>query len=224
MFCPKCGSELKEGMKFCPDCGSKLKENEKPENKVKNKTENKSKLKKLIWLYHWKDMSTHGKILYAASVFCVGLLLFTATGSLFPDSNTSNQICYMNQSSFILPEECSDFTANNGNIFLNKTNGSAILVLEDFIPEFNEGEIIDSNEIINIDDIAVHKVNYHYNDGARITEYYFNKDSIDYDILTAYGEDDDEIVSSIVKTLKSNNKNENYELYDSYSGSSSSNF
>jgi predicted nucleic acid-binding Zn ribbon protein len=29
-FCPKCGTEIKKGMKFCPNCGTKVKKEKNP--------------------------------------------------------------------------------------------------------------------------------------------------------------------------------------------------
>lgn len=249
MFCPKCGEELKEDTQFCPKCGFDFDERNKNENDSSS-TNRKSNSKGILnFLDDWKEWGTGKKIGSIILVCCIGLIIIGAIGGiLFPDSNTSEHRFYMTDSSFVIPDDCTIRESGLGAsmAILVQKDGTEVYV-KDFNPlKFTGGEILDINETTNVDGVDVNKIKYHYNDGLSFTEYYFNKDNIDYCIVfNQETEHDNNMVNSIVKTMdtehgsiddheniyqnsdsdtsNSNSNNNGHEdLYDSYTGSSSS--
>lgn len=244
MFCPNCGTEVKDDAKFCPNCGSILNESEQTENKINSSTNIKTKSNGILsFLNDWKEWSTGKKIGSMILACCIGLIIIGAIGGiLFPDLNTSEHRFYMTNSSFVIPDDCTIRESGSGAsvAILVQKDGTEIYVNDNFPPRFDSSHIIDSNETINVDDVNVYKIKYHYKDGLSFTNYYFNKDNIDYCIVfNQQTEPNDDLVISIVKSMdtthgsindhkniypSSNTGNNNHvDRYDSYTDGSSSN-
>jgi len=241
MFCPECGTEIKEDGKFCPKCGLNLNESEKTENTSNNSTNIKTKSKGLLsFLDDWNDWGTGKKIGSIILVCCIGLIIIGAIGGiLFPDLTTSEHRCYMSDSSFVLPDGYTlsrDAGGSDGYIItLAKDNGGEVFVNDYYPPRFDSSHIIDINETYDVDGVKVNKIQYHFNDGLSFTHYYFNKDNIDYCIV--FNQEtgiDENMVNSIVKTMDTthgsikdheneypnSSSDKDNGLYDSYTGGS----
>lgn len=245
MFCPECGAEVKDNAKFCPKCGANVNESEQV-NSVNNSVDVKNESKGILsFLDDWKEWSTGKKVISIILVCCIGLIIIGAIGGfLFPDLNTSEHRFYMTNSSFVIPDGCTirEGGENAGAAILVRDDGSEVFVFDYYPPTFDSSEFIDSNETFDVDGVTVNKIKYHYSDGLSFTDYYFNKDNIDYCVVfNQETQPDDNLVSSIVKTMdtthgslndhenvypnsssSSNNNNGHEDLYDSYTGSSSS--
>ena len=244
MYCPNCGCEIEEGEKFCPECGSKLKEDNTTINSINDSTGNVNKSKGILsFLDDWNEWGTAKKIGSILLACCIGLIILGAIGGiLFPDSNTAENRFYMTDSSFVIPDDCTIRESGNGASMavLVQKDGTEVYVKDNCPPSFDSTHNIDSNETINVDGVNVNKIKYHFDDGVSFTHYYFNKDDIDYCIVfNQETETNEDMVISIVKTMdtehgsindhdnvypsSNSGNNGREELYDSYTGSGSSN-
>ena len=226
---------------FCPNCGSNLHENEQTENNVNSQANNKSKSKNILsFLDDWNDWSNGKKIGSIILVLCIGLIVIGAIGGLLsPDLNTSEHRFYMTNSSFVIPDDCTirESGAGADTAILVQKDGDEVQVHDYFPPNFDNFTTIDSNATIDVDGVKVYKIGYHYNDGLSFTDYYFNKDNIDYRIVfNDETEPNDTMAISIVKSMdtthgsikdhkniysNSNSNNDDNGIYDSYTSSSS---
>lgn len=232
MFCPECGTEVKEDAKFCPKCGTNINESE-TENSSNISTDigNKSTKGVLSFLDDWKEWSTGKKAISIIIVCCIGLLIIgVIVGIIFPDLNTSNRV-HLTDSSFALPDGCTLHDSENvtSSACLLRENGDEVFVHEYFTPNLT-GNYIDSEETINVDGIDVYKVSFHWKNGVSFTDYLFTKDNIDYGIVfNQQSEPNDDLAFSIVKSMEANhrssssNNGDKVDRYDSYTGSTSSN-
>ena len=244
MYCTYCGAEVEEDAKFCPSCGSNLNGSEKTENSFNDSSNNENKSKGIFsFLDNWNEWGAGKKVGSVLLAGCIGLIIVGAIGGiLFPDLNTSEHRFYMTNSSFVIPDGCTIRESGIG-------AGMAILVKEDGMEVFVEdyasqsvakGNIIDSNNTIDVDGVKVYKIKYHSSSGLSSTGYFFNKDTIDYWIRSSPGtEIDDDFVIPIVKSMdtshgsssdhknlysdssSTNNDNDKVNRYDSYTGGSS---
>lgn len=79
MFCPKCGTQVVEGIKSCPKCGHDM-------SNVKKASSSSDSI-----TGKWSSFSTGKKIIAVIAVCCIGLLIIGLIGSaLSPDENTSS--------------------------------------------------------------------------------------------------------------------------------------
>ena len=242
MFCHECGTEVKDDAKFCPKCGSNVKEIEQTENTINSSIDVKPKSNGVLsFLDDWHEWSTLKKIGSIIVVCCIGLIIIGAIGGiLFPDSNTSEHRYYMQNSSFLIPDDCSvrEGGGQPGVALLVRDDGSEVTVFDYYPPHFDSSEHIDSNDTFDVDGVTVNKIKFHYNNGLSFTDYFFTKDNIDYRVV--FNDEttpDDNLVRSIVKTMDTThgslNDHENVftvsegtdkeDRYDSYTGSSNSN-
>jgi len=244
MFCPECGTEVKEDAKFCPNCGANLNENKQTENSINSPTHIKNKSNSVLsFLDDWKEWSTGKKIGSIILVCCIGLIIIGAIGGiLFPDLNTSERRFYMTDSSFIIPEGCTirESGIGPGMAILIKEDGQEVYVEDQVSQDSLRHDIIDKNETFEVDGVKVYKITYRTSQKAEsFIGYFFNKDNIDYWIRANGGAElDENFVSSIVKSMdtthgssadhenvypSSSSDNNNHEdRYDSYTSSSSS--
>ena len=242
MFCPECGTKVEEDAKFCPKCGFNL--NKSEQNNTSNSAINIGNKSKGIpsFLDDWNEWSTGKKIGSIILVCCVGLIIIGAIGGiLFPDLNTSEHRFYMTNSSFVIPDGCTIRESGIGPAMaiLVQKNGSEVFVNDNFPQRFDSSHIIDSNETLNVDGVNVYKIKYHTSGGTSFTDYFFNKDNIDYCIVfNQQTQPNDDLVTSIVKSMDTthgsandhenvySNSNSNNSgkanRYDSYTGGSSS--